>query len=424
MAARWAPLCSTSSATSRSRPVRDGSRAVLTTGGIAPPSGRIRTESLSISSSSSGRSGGTKRHYSSMATGVAGRTSASRVGLRSQSAPLPHSRSSKRVKGPPPAARNLILASVAPSTLAQYQSEVAEFRLWAASSKRSLANALCTDVTLQHYMEWLHHQREAPQVGRWALFGTMLLLFPQLGRGAQVFPLARAALRGWLKLQPGRIRDPAPLEVAWWVASWLLSQGGRLHTLLACAVVLQVDAYLRPGALLGIRKEDIIGPASGMRGRYRGWTLVLAPSARVARTKTGEQDDTVLLGVAGRSFIPKVASYLLSCTAAGQLVFGDISMALYERKIHAASEALGLAKLRLVPHVFRHTGPSNDAYHQQLTLNDIQARGKWRSALSVRRYEKHATLLRQLALLTKSQQGAADSAARDLPTKLMKSFKN
>ena len=51
----------------------------------------------------------------------------------------------------------------------------------------------------------------------------------------------------------------------------------------------------------------------------------------------------------------------------------------------------------MVPHVFRHTGPSSDALEKQLGFGQIKARGKWGSDLSVRRYEKHGVILRQFS---------------------------
>ena len=53
----------------------------------------------------------------------------------------------------------------------------------------------------------------------------------------------------------------------------------------------------------------------------------------------------------------------------------------------------------------RHGGPSVDAAKGLRTIPEIQKRGMWRAASSVRRYEKAGTLMRQLekvprALLT------------------------
>jgi len=334
------------------------------------------------------------------------------------SAAAVYERPTKRTKGPAPRPRNLVEASVAPATLRQYQSEVAEFKGWAsAHGRRTKSPALC-DQSLRAYFEWLMQQREAPQVGRWALFGTMLLEYPELGRGAQVFPLARTALRGWTKLFPGRVRDPCPVIVAWLIGCHFLALNTKAGLFLACAVALQVDAYLRPGTLFNIRHEDLLRPHRAAGARYQRWALVLAPSTRVARTKTGEQDDTVSVGIADRSFVQQIAGFLVATSAPGKRVFGTLNLHTYELEFKRVCSSLGLDKLRLVPHSLRHAGPSHDRFHRHLSLPEIQDRGKWNSPLSVKRYEKHATLLRQLALLSPSQARAARVAAAEFPQQL------
>lgn len=175
-----------------------------------------------------------------------------------------------------PDPRDLVKASVTPATLKQYTAEVEEFE--ARDRHRGRLNPFeKADATLKQYMEFPHQERESPQVGRLALFGLLLLRFPSPGRGMQTLPLSRAAFRGWAKLQPGKIRDPAPLEVAWAIAACLL-ENAENGDLWAAAVVLQVECYLRPGALLAIRRPDVIAPLRVSRStRLALWCLPQAP---------------------------------------------------------------------------------------------------------------------------------------------------
>lgn len=55
-----------------------------------------------------------------------------------------------------------------------------------------------------------------------------------------------------------------------------------------------------------------------------------------------------------------------------------------------------------------------------MSLKDIKSRGKWSSDLSVRRYEKHSTILRQLAKLSSAQHRDVAKASKALPALLRK----
>ena len=58
----------------------------------------------------------------------------------------------------------------------------------------------------------------------------------------------------------------------------------------------------------------------------------------------------------------------------------------------------------VMPHQFRHSGPSNDRYQARRFLPQIKARGFWKSDASVAVYEKHVLLLSMLARLKPAQQ--------------------
>ena len=47
----------------------------------------------------------------------------------------------------------------------------------------------------------------------------------------------------------------------------------------------------------------------------------------------------------------------------------------------------------MVPHVFRHTGPSNDRYHQRRSIAEVRRRGRWGHEKSVSRYDKPGRML-------------------------------
>ena len=55
-----------------------------------------------------------------------------------------------------------------------------------------------------------------------------------------------------------------------------------------------------------------------------------------------------------------------------------------------------VSSLDLHPYMLRHGGPSYDRAYTLRTLEEIQKRGRWKSANSVRRYEKGGRVAEQL----------------------------
>ncbi|CAK0874830.1 unnamed protein product, partial [Prorocentrum cordatum] len=59
-------------------------------------------------------------------------------------------------------------------------------------------------------------------------------------------------------------------------------------------------------------------------------------------------------------------------------------------------EVAGLGKAKLHPYMMRHGGASDDALRQTRSLEAIKRRGRWAADTSVKRYEKHARVLKSL----------------------------
>lgn len=145
---------------------------------------------------------------------------------------------------------DLVALSVTPQTLRHYEVECLEFEAWARRHRRRLTAHEDADAAMQEYFEKLALEREAPRVGRTCLFGFLLLKMSARAKDRMSMPLSRFSLRGWTRLMPGRVRDPAPIEVAWMIAIYFAERWPDkvLRMVLACAVALQVDSYCRPGA--------------------------------------------------------------------------------------------------------------------------------------------------------------------------------
>ena len=64
-----------------------------------------------------------------------------------------------------------------------------------------------------------------------------------------------------------------------------------------------------------------------------------------------------------------------------------------------ALQAVGAGILGAVPHCLRHGGASHDAATRSRSLAQVQLRGGWAAMESLKRYEKHGVLGRELASL-------------------------
>ena len=69
---------------------------------------------------------------------------------------------------------------------------------------------------------------------------------------------------------------------------------------MALAVLIGVDAYLRPSELLALTTTSLVLPASETEG---SWSLLLHPSSQGARSKVGESDETILLNSRRLAFL-------------------------------------------------------------------------------------------------------------------------
>ena len=314
---------------------------------------------------------------------------------------------------------NLVHHAVSPATRQHYWREIYEFEAWASKHDMDLHSDDEAAHAMGRYFSELAADGESLQTGRHCLYGYMLFRRTRLWRDPKAFGEARAALRGWTRRCPTGVRDPAPVEVAFQIASFLVDS----DPLMALAICVQVDTYSRPSELLAVLKEDVLQPQPRAGRSYaRRWGLTLAPSTRRATTKTGQQDESLEVGILDRKFVAQALAVRWARARRGDRLF-PFTLAQYERGVSSAVKALQLGKLKIVPHSFRHTGPSTDAWTGTLDDHAIQMRGRWASVLSAKRYRKHAMLLRQLRRLTPGQQTAARRALASLPAKLLKALK-
>ena len=295
-----------------------------------------------------------------------------------------------------------------------YERAAQEFRSWRAGD--ATAGQQCDDLALARYMNVLYFQGHNPSKGRYLLHGFVFCCTGWPNNRQGQLPNAARALKGWERLVPAVCRDPTPWGVVCLVAVVLVDRG---LVLFAAALLLQFDTYGRPSEILNLRGVDLIEPDSFATGAFGDhFAIVIAAADSGRRTKTGHVDNTVLVGDRIRVFMREVVWLLKRCTARPDDLVFPFSLPEYEAEVRKAAEHLGLGHLRVTPHTMRHGGPSHDAWVRVRDLKEIQARGHWESFNSVRRYEKHAKLLRVLQRVPAELRKKFDNAEQQVSAKV------
>ena len=97
-------------------------------------------------------------------------------------------------------------------------------------------------------------------------------------------------------------------------------------------------------------------------------------------------------------------------------LFPGLILAQYERAITQMANKLKYQQGSVTPHVFRHTGPSNDIFHRRRDLQAIQKRGRRLAKSSVRRYEKSSLLIKGWEVVAEARKQVVASASQMLPS--------
>lgn len=228
------------------------------------------------------------------------------------------------------------------------------------------------------------------------------------------------AVRSWSTLVRERVRDPVPESVVLRLAEAL----GDACSLLASAVVLQYDTYVRRSEVLNLLVCDIVKPTNDFGVAFAGmWAVNFAPATGERATKTGQQGEMVVVGVRGRSWVVSVLAAAVADRQQHEALRGDIIPNAYEFAFRKAAARLRLW-LALTPQFIRHACSSNDRLAPRLSLEAVRQRGRWSAMQSVLRYEKHAKLLRQASRLTANQRSASSGAASRVRSRLLRFWKH
>ena len=270
-------------------------------------------------------------------------------------------------------------SAVKAATLRRYIEALGFFRRWALAHGRSWHTHLFRDQATNGYLEHLYAEYPVA-VGRIVAYASQLLERDCCAN--DYLPAAKMALRGWAKRCFSRMRLPVPEEIILWLA---------LHALyafngpfLSAAIVLQLDGTFRPLDILEMHAAQVCPPVPAAGAAYaKDCVFVVAPFDGMKTTKTGQQDDSIIMGDRRARVEPIL--YELHRLRHDDKWF-SIALSRYENFFRRESLTLGLQALQLCPHVVRQSSASNDRFHKRRTLKEIKKRGRWAVDMFVARY--------------------------------------
>ncbi|CAK0861936.1 unnamed protein product [Prorocentrum cordatum] len=309
-----------------------------------------------------------------------------------------------------------------PRTVSLYREARRKFSLWATEQHLRQVPMGETDLAMTKYLDHQYFQGLSIAHARNAVHGAIFAKdYPR--RSPTTMYRAKDSLAGWFKAGPDRVRYPMPWEAAVLMAD-NLAERDREGVAAAGALLVSFDGCVRPSSALAITSREVSQRQAGSNPNCPSLVATITPQADdhgqqpAPSTKSGDHDCTIVFGdqaslKANRGICRDALLWASRKARRGRLLF-DISLAKYEQFFNQAVADVKLGSLRVTPHCARHGGPSTDAALKLRPLEAIQKRGLWRSASSVRRYEKHGTLMRQISKMTSSQLRSVPAALRRL----------
>ena len=325
-------------------------------------------------------------------------------------------KSSGAVRQKLPRHKQLKALKVKDVTLGRYDQCVTQFKAYARRCRLPLRSISAVDLALCDYFADLLDSGEPQSTASYTLFGYLMLVANESLPDKLLLPRARASLRGWASKYPHGSRVGADPLVWHLLAQCALTS----NALVSAAILLQLDTYARPSEILGLRKRDVVKPCSGT---CRFWGIILGNSVFDEKTKTGTQDDTVLLDSSDREYAPVVLELLFrNAKTKDSLLFPDLSLSLYEAELRKAKAAAGLNHFQFTPHCIRHSGPSIDFLQKTRGPEQILARGRWRSLKSIQRYQKPGQMLARMSKIPQDVWSKSKLSLQLVLTSLKKKF--
>ena len=246
------------------------------------------------------------------------------------------------------------------------------------------------DTTLADYLQDLFAAGKPCATGT-RLLCAVLWARPQIrGPLKRAFPEAAAALAGWRKLQPPKSRPPLPRAVVAALACRLAEKG---KADMGLCVLVMFETYARPSEAMSLTARSIVMPLREAEGLSRCHMEELGRPG-----KTNEFDASVPLDLPRQKWPAQLLERWTELRR-GEPALWAFSQAELAKEFRIAATDINVQTLAPCLYQLRHGGASHDRLVGARSLLEVQQRGNWRSAASVRRYDKHGRVGLQLQSL-------------------------
>ena len=296
--------------------------------------------------------------------------------------------------------------TVRESTAARYRQALDDFQKWMTTNMMDDTTVESVDQAVIEFLEDRYFKGYGANTGEFLLCALRFYV-PSFRESTVVLPRAHRALRGYRRLSPGFSRAPLPaVALSALVGSALFAQDLEL----AVAMVVCFICYLRPGELLSLKANQIILPVRGSQTSHAA--VLLAPFEGQVATKTGKLDDSVIIDWKELPSVTKILAKLAGNR--GDQKLWSFNHTEFNKKFAEHAEKSGVSALRPHPYALRHGGASFDAFHRRREVGANQLRGRWRAESSVACYNKHARLMKEVAVLPAATREFGDKIFKDL----------
>ncbi|CAK0804096.1 unnamed protein product, partial [Prorocentrum cordatum] len=184
----------------------------------------------------------------------------------------------------------------------------------------------------------------------------------------------------WQRRAPAMTRAPLPWCAAVALAGLLAISGRRR---MAIWILLAFSCYLRPFEAQGLRGVSLVRPAAEAAASAGSWALLLHPASEGRPGKTGLFNESVVIDL---------DLHLWPLLGALKGVVGP-EQSLWDFTLPALRDQFKkLDALGPTLRALRHGGASWDLLETRRTLEQVQRRGRWAAAASMKRYAEEAYL--------------------------------
>ena len=162
---------------------------------------------------------------------------------------------------------------------------------------------------------------------------------------------SKRAIKGWRKERPPRSRLPMPALVMFGIAMDLVARGKRI---MGIKVIMDFDAYLRPGESIGLAAKDVLKPVRSAGPQYQHYSIIIRDQVDMVADKAGIFDNTVQFNSPGREFIGEMVWHQARSRNHPKDPLFPFTAEQFKKEFQSSGHRLGLDSMH--PYQLRHGG--------------------------------------------------------------------